>query len=420
MVKFEENFEAITIDTEKDEQELVSYYEGLSGKTVYPAQPEKIMLSVIAYAKSLVLMKLNECVKNLLLPYAKGIWLDILGFLVGCERLSATQSMSTLQVNLYETFSFDKTIPAGTEVETRDGEAVFVTTEDLVIPTGNTTGTVSIESVQAGSVLNYGIGEITNLLQNYTFVESVTNITACTGGSDEEDDDDYRERIASAPEQFSIAGPEEAYKYHIKSAHKSIIDCACVLPNDDVKLIYDGTTYTENDGTISVSGVLSATVDYNTSSVDVSCINPVSFKVVFPKQAELNWYILTEDGEASQDILNLVETKVSADNVRPLTDYVRYFSAIKQEFVINPIVYVDNDADFNTVKTGVETALNNYFADLKKKLNTTVLASTLIALIKNVSGVYDVDLNGFTTIVGDKTKFLSGSIGENTRFERVS
>jgi hypothetical protein len=157
LVKFEKIFEAITIDTEKDEQELVSYYEGLSGKTVYPAQPEKIMLSVIAYAKSLVLMKLNECVKNLLLPYAKGIWLDILGFLVGCERLSATQSMSTLQVNLYEAFSFDKTIPSGTEIETRDGEAVFVTTEDLVIPAGSTTGTVSIESVQAGSVLNYGI-----------------------------------------------------------------------------------------------------------------------------------------------------------------------------------------------------------------------------------------------------------------------
>lgn len=417
MAKFNDDFEAIEIDTEKDEADLISLYKEKSGLNVYPAQSAKILISIIAYAKSLVLLKINECVKNLLLPYARRIWLDILGYLMGCERLIASRAVSKLKVILYEKFSFDKTLPKGAKCETIDG-VFFETTEDLVIPAGETVGYVDIQSVDAGSALNYKKGEINSLVENYEFIESVENTEDCTGGADEEDDDSYRERIATAAERFSVAGPEGAYKYYIRLAHRDIVDCAVEQPNDDVYIVIDDDKYIEESGNITMPGNM-ADVDYNACSVTLPAgTYDKPIKIVFPRQAEINCYVLTKAGKASEEILKEVEKVVSADDIKPLCDYVKYFSAIEYPFTVEPTVYIDNDADFNTVVKNVKKVLNDYFADLKLKLNQSVLASTLIQLIKNVEGVCDVKLNKFEDIEGKKEVFCTGSLGDGTKFIR--
>lgn len=420
MVEFDNNFEIYDTDLENEEKELVEYYENKTNKKLYPAQSEKIMISIIAYAKHLVMLRFQECIKNLLLPYAKGIWLDILGFLVGCIRIAAAQSKSTLKVTLYQEFSFDKTLPKGSEIETNDGDAIFTTDEDLIIPAGETVGYVGITSAQAGSVLNYKSGEITSLLQNYEFIESVENITNCEGGSDEEEDDAYRERIASAPERFSTAGPEEAYKYHIMSAHKDITDCSCVLPDDSCTLKIGSNTYIEENNEIVTPNFI-ATVNYNSCSVTfpsgTSLTEDITIK--FPKQGELNWYILTKDGIASQTILDTVEKYVSSDDKRPLTDYVKYFSAIPKTFELAPIIYIENNADFESTKQNVINTLNGYLESLKKSLNGEILPMNIYNLIGSVGGVYNVDLNGFGGIKANKTEYLNGSISGSIEFRRV-
>lgn len=421
MVKFDEDFEAIKIDTEADEKELISLYKEKSGLNIYPAQPVKILLSIFAYQKSLVLSQINECVKNLLLPYAKGIWLDILGFLVGCTRILASRSVSRLKVVLYEEYSFDKTLPKGSQIETSDGLYVFETLEDLIIYAGQTVGYVNIQSVQAGSMLNYKAGEVNSLIDNYEFIESVTNIEDCTGGADDEEDDDYRERIATAPEHYSVAGPEDAYKYFIKSSHKDIVDCAIVRAEDDAYIQTEDEKFIETDGkiTIGTDEPAVAIVDYNQCCITIpSGTYDKPLKVCFPQQGEINCYILTKDGEADSQILQTVENTVNADDVKPLCDYVKYFSAVKNEFVFEPTVHINNDADFNTVKTTVEMALNSYFNELKTKLNKSVLSSDLIALIKNIAGVYDVKLNNFTDILPEEKTFNLGKIGEGIEFRR--
>ena len=415
MTKFGEDFDVITVDAEAEEADLLNKYEELTGEVPKGARYEKIMLSVIAYAKTLLLQKINECFKNLLLPYAKGIWLDILGYLVGCIRIGATSSYATLSVVLYEVFSFDKVIPAGSKVESIDGENIFETTEDLVIPAGDTVGEVTIKSVNTGSSVNYGIGEINGLIENYEFVESVTNTTACVGGTDEEDDDAFRERIATAPEHFSTAGTIGGYEYYIKSAHKDIVDVQVILPDNNASIEIGGQTYEETDGVID-AGTITAEVDYYNCSVDITSGNQ-TFTVNFPKQGEVDCYILTSSGVCSPEILDVVDNYVSADDKRPLTDYPKYFSAIKNEFTLSPIIYIERDADFNTVKTNVLSVLNEYLSTLKKQLNTEVLPTTLIKIIRNVTGVYDVDLNGFVKISADPKKFNEGSLS-NPQFVR--
>lgn len=419
-VQFDEDFKIYETDIEADEAELAEYYREKTQKTLQPAQSERVLISVIAYAKNLVMLRFQECIKNLLLPYAQGIWLDILGYLVGCIRLLATQSVSTLKVQLYEEFSFDKILPQGSEVETSDGEAVFITTDDLIIPAGETVGYVEIKSVQAGSALNYKAGEVNTLLSNYEFVESVENITDCTGGTDEEKDDPYRERIASAPEHYSTAGPDEAYKYYIKSAHKDIIDVCCVKPDDDVTIELNGVTYKEVDGKIETD-IMTAQINYNKCECQISFSEtPQSFKINFPKQGELNYYILTNDGEVSETILQTVEEYVNSGERRPLTDYVRYFSAICKNVSFSPTVYIKRDADFDMVSSQVLEALNTFSNEIKKHLNQEILPSNLTTLIGNIAGVYDVDLKGFEAVYANEKEFLSLAIGENIKFERAA
>ena len=65
------------------------------------------------------------------------------------------------------------------------------------------------------------VGQINTLVDPIAYISSVSNTTASTGGTDTEDDENYRERIQLAPESFSVAGSEGAYIYWARSAHQA-------------------------------------------------------------------------------------------------------------------------------------------------------------------------------------------------------
>ncbi len=58
-------------------------------------------------------------------------------------------------------------------------------------------------------------GQINELVDPIPFVSRVENISTSYGGSDIENDDKFRARIQIAPEHFSVAGPEGAYRFHL-------------------------------------------------------------------------------------------------------------------------------------------------------------------------------------------------------------
>ncbi len=87
-----------------------------------------------------------------------------------------------------------------------------------------------------------------------------------------ESDEDFRRRIQLGPEGFSVAGPEGAYVFHALSADPRVLDASATSPAP---------------GEVVVS--------------------------VLSREA---------DGTATQGLLDIVEAKLSADDVRPLTDHV--------------------------------------------------------------------------------------------------
>ncbi|MEW5885467.1 MAG: baseplate J/gp47 family protein [Pseudomonadota bacterium] len=67
--------------------ELVRAFEAASGKTLYPAQVERLFVDLIAYRETLLRGLINDVARQNLVAYARAPMLDYLGELVGVARL---------------------------------------------------------------------------------------------------------------------------------------------------------------------------------------------------------------------------------------------------------------------------------------------------------------------------------------------
>lgn len=117
---------------------------------------------------------------------AEGEWLDKDGYEHGVDRKEATSA--TGQVTFYGQNGIN--IPAGTIVS--GGGRDYTTTEYVTISGGQATSKVI--AVNTGAIGNVDANVIQSF-ENLQGIERVTNLEPITGGTDEESDEDYRERI---------------------------------------------------------------------------------------------------------------------------------------------------------------------------------------------------------------------------------
>lgn len=324
-------------DPAKVTAENIALYESLTGKTLQPAQPEMLMVNQISYRESLIRIGIQEAAKQCLVDYAIYPMIDYLGALVGVERLPAQYAVTTLQFTLSEALAFDLLIPVATLVGSSDGLYSFATDTDLTIPAGSLTGTVMATAETAGTVANdYAIGTITDLLSPLSYIDSVTNITATSGGVDEESDDALRVRIKLAPESFSVAGSRLSYVFWAKSTSQTICDVAVLSPSPGVVAIYPLTTV----------------------------------------------------GTPSQEILDLVLAACSAEDVRPLCDQVQVAAPVRKPFELAVSVTPYAWPGLDDVAAQVRTDLETFAATLRQSLGRDVIVNQAIAVAGSVYGVY--------------------------------
>lgn len=412
----------IELDLKKDEEELVKALELKLNKPLYPAQVERIMLNVFAQYLYLAKAKFNEGARLNLARFSKAPFLDFIGEALGCRRLKAERGKSSLKIELCETFSSDLTIAKGLEGLTKDEKHGFSTSSDLVIKAGESFGIVEIEALEACKAVNdYGVGDIKILVKPFSYIKSVSNINAVSGGADEETDGAYFERICLAPESFTCAGSRLAYVYQTLSAHSAIIDVAVESPQIPASLTITGETEVSE---IEKSGIITGkdytcSVDYKSGEMILNAdFNGVEreFKISLPPAATVNVYPLTAEDELPVSVKEAVEKKLSGEDVTPMTDYVKVYSCVKINEEINLTVILDIDADEDSTKKLVELEISNYKKEIRKKLNAEILPSHIVGRARNVQGVYDCELNGFTKKTAKIGEFFDLTI--NTKYER--
>lgn len=327
-------------DPEAVTRDLVRMYEDATGLTLYPAQVERIMVDIIAYRESLQREAIQDAAKLNLVRYSRAPVLDFLGENIGVPRLEAAAAVTTLRFTFDPVPAVPTLLPAGTQVD--GGSVSFTTSEDAVVPAGAGSVDVAASCTAAGVVGNGFVpGQIKTLAAAVPglSVAAVQNTTTTADGAEEEDDENFRERIVLAPGQFSTAGSIAAYRFFARSAHQTIKDVA----------------------------------------------------VVRPVPGEIALYPLVETGLPSAAIKDAVAAACSAERVRPLCDTVGVHDPVQVDWRIEAQLVLYAGTTPAVALAEATKAANAYVATRKPKLGLDTVRTQVIDVL-SVYGVYRVDL----------------------------
>lgn len=329
-------------------------FEALTGRTLQPAQVERLILNFMAYREQLLRQGIQYSAEQNLVLFANGLALDNLGKLVGVTRQAARPAECTLLFFVDVATNPGVIIPEGTRVATSDGLVVFRTSEQLVLPEGIDSGAVNAKATVSGTRGNgYPGPSVNQLLDPLPYVTSVVADVETDGGADEETDEGLRERIILASGQFTTAGSRQAYAYHTRTVSQTIVDVA-VLSADP--------------GTVQI-------------------------------------YLLMEDGEnPAPEIVAAVQAATSDERVRPLNDLVTVngATAVEYELEIETAFYADADAQITAAAQ--LAAVEAFVLRKRQSLGQDVPLSQVIEAAM-VEGVYSVEVTGFTSLVIGAAEF---------------
>ncbi|MGH8350860.1 MAG: baseplate assembly protein [Pseudomonas sp.] len=336
--------EFVKIDPAATEADLIARYELKSGKTLYPAQVERLFIDQVAYAKTRVQMAIQNAGEQLLVRFAEAPILDYLGELVATPRLLAVPARCSLRFSVPDAVLQPLLINTGTRVSTQDAKVTFLTDQDIVIPTGQTQASVTGTCLTAGELGNgWAIGQISVIGNPPVAGLVATNTSITVDGAEDEDSERYRERIILAPEAFSNAGSRGAYRYHTLAVHQSIIDVAVLGPDDG-----------QPDGHVAL----------------------------IP---------LTSTGLPSADLLLRIKNQISGEKLRPLCDTVGTFSPSEVQYQIKAHMTFFDTADRAASMSTAQAAAEAYAAERRAGLGRDVVREQLTKLLQ-VNGVYRADL----------------------------
>lgn len=374
MLKFIEN------NSEEIVNNLVSTFETALGETYQKSDERSLFLHQLAQVVVLINSSINDVGNQVLLRYARGQALEDIGELLGVYRLPATHATCVMQFTLSATQATKVTIPKGTRA-TPDGKVYFATTSDLVIKAGTLSGEVEAKATTAGSACNdFTAGSIRYIVDNVQYLGSVANVTKSAGGTDEESDDSFRERIRLVPESYSTAGCAEGYEYFAKSASANVGDVVVYSPVND-------TTLTDEERQAGAGRVYI--------------------------------YVINADGSIpneNDDIIAQVAAATTAKDRRPLTDFVTVLPPEKVEYSIDFTYYIaeEDTGKSATIEKAVDEAVAEYIKWQSSKIGRDINPDKLRNLVFN-AGASRIEITAptFTTLNKTKIAALSGSATYN-------
>ncbi len=336
--------EFVDTDAEALVQKLITGYEEIVGKTLYPADPIRVFILWLASVIIQERILTNESAKQNLPRYAVGEKLDSLSeFFKNTYRLSETAATTTLKFEITTTLEKDYIITDQVEV-TIDGVINFVTQDYIVFKAGETTAEVPAICTILGVIGNdYIAGQINKLVSDeFLYFKSVVNITTSAGGSDKESDAALYNRMRESEESYTTAGAKNSYIYHTKS----------------------------------VSSLIS----------DVSADSPE------PGVADIR--VMLQNGKLPDiELLEKVRNYLSADDVRPFTDKVVVSAPDVVEFDIDIMYYISSDkkSSAKDIQTALENGIENYLLWQTQKMGRDINPSYFNAVLMT-SGIKRVDI----------------------------
>lgn len=327
-------YEFVPTDVEEIVASLVAAYQQITGRTVHPADPEKIFIQWVADVIIQERVYTNFTGNQNIPSRATGANLDALSeWYFPTTRPMAQPAVCTERFTISQAQTTSILVPAGTRVTDMSNILIWETVEDAYIEIGDTYVDVQVQCQTPGSVGNgYAKGQLDTIVDVFDYYAGCENITESEGGADEATDQEYYQLMRASMDAFSTAGPTGAYIYIAKRV--------------------------------------------STEIQDVLAVSPSAGKVVI--------YVLTKDGEpAGAELKNAVLKALSQDTVRPLTDQVSVGDPQVVEYDIAFTYYIPEDETQSgeEVQAAVDAAVQEYVAWQSGKLGRDINPSYLYGLL---------------------------------------
>lgn len=175
---------------------MVKKYEELSGFTINTESDIMIRLKVLAGEIYNSTCACEFLKRQMFLSTASGEYLDKHALARGLSRKQAVKATGKVTFYTNISVSTDVVIPKGTIVSTVGPQIRQYVTDDIAtISKGLNSVTVKATAIEGGASYNVSKDTVTVLVTPPTGVTSVRNQMAFTGGSDEESDEELRERV---------------------------------------------------------------------------------------------------------------------------------------------------------------------------------------------------------------------------------
>lgn len=423
-----EDIDLTTIDASTIYNNIITELEQGAGEPLYPGDERRIYGEALVAVFVALYNTLNDVGRQTLLRYARGEVLDAIGERLDVKRLTGAAATTTMRFSLTTLRETNIIIPKWTKV-TPDGENYFTTDAIAVLQAGTYSVDVPASAAGPGTKFNgYAPGTITTLVDLIPYIETVTNLTASSGGDDgepytKEGDDRLRERIRLAPAKLSTAGPEQSYIYWALTADSSIVDVKAVSEVETITktlTVYGGHAFLGGELLLPETLIVRKTAedppaseeaDYSieyadgllTISLTGSLADVGSITVTITRTLEGRVKIvplLAGGAIPDADMLSKVLETVNAKSVRPLTDLVTAVAPEAIEYDIEIVYYTTPDTEAEVVANveGTGGAIDRFnewqTAALGRDINPDQLRRLILspAWAENLTGAIRVDV----------------------------
>lgn len=432
-------YKFVNTDSSEIVKRIIASYESITEHTVQPADPERLFISWLADIIIKTCVEQNYTGNQNIPSRAEGDNLDALGeWIYSLKRKAAQAAKCTVRFNISEAQITAIPIPAGTRVSDLSQNLVWATTEDALIPIGETYADVMVQCETTGTIGNgYTPGQIRKLIDidNILYFQSCENITESDGGAEKEDDETYFDMMRSVLDSYSTAGAEGSYIYWAKSVSDEISDVRPVRPV--MTRSEECTVYTDGDGVqyaflggdqININTLIvrphgvqtdaepeaDYTAEYENGLLKITIVpdgmldgeTSVDVSAVQDRAGYVYIYALMDDGTiATETIKTAIAEACNQSFVRPLTDYVSVRDPEYVDYNITFTYYIPNDTQLSLsdIEAAVANAVNEYKKWQCGKLGRDINPSKLENLLMQ-TGVKRVAITSptFTQLRGGK------------------
>lgn len=358
--------------------EALAIYETETGITLAPADPRRLHLQALVLIAAQLRAAIDFSGKQNLLRYVSSLYIEAYAELWGLSPIPAGPSVVTLRFTASTPGVL--TIPAGKRATNG------MNTWAVVSATTSEAGASYVDAVAHCTVNGAGTngvaaGQIDTLVDTIPGIASVSNTTATISGRDVETTEQLRERIRDAPESTSTAGPRAAYRALSLAASTAVADVAVLGPRDADYVSYDAPTA----GEVHILVIEGERDDEGT----VTSVIP----------------------DPTDGLLTTVDEALSAEDVRPLGDYVNVSAPVFVDFEVVATYYISRDRSESAaeIQEAVEAAFDAYLLWQQSKVGRDINPSSLIGRLY-AAGAKRVVVTepAFESLLRDQAARLSG------------